>query len=71
VDERNLPPCWGADTFECYVCHGTFEKPRTDEEALAEAEATWVKMDKPVPVCVDCAAGIFAYAQLDRPDLLR
>jgi len=59
------------ETYECSVCHGVFTKPRNDEEALAEARATWVKMDKPVPVCTECAAEVYAWAQLDHPGYLR
>ncbi len=60
-----------SETYECYVCHGVFTKPRTNEEAIAEARATWGKMSKPVEVCEPCGVEVFAWAQLDHPELLR
>jgi len=59
------------ETYECYVCHGTFKKTRTDEEALAEAEAAWIRTDEPQVICGDCYAEVSAWAQLDHPEYLR
>lgn len=33
------------EAYECWVCHGTFTKTRSDEEAAAEMKATWQPAD--------------------------
>jgi hypothetical protein len=46
-----------ADTYECAVCHGVFEKGWTDEEANAEAAAIFGAAppeDERDVVCDDC-----------------
>lgn len=45
-------------SFTCYVCHGTFEKAWTDEEARAEAAALWTPEELAVEgtaeTCEEC-----------------
>jgi len=55
------------DTFTCALCHETFDKAWSDEEALAESHDLWpqehidgVDMDV---VCDDCHHGVLAWVQ--------
>jgi hypothetical protein len=62
------------DTFECWVCHGTFTKTRSDEEAMAEMKATWQPTsgdDDPGTVCDDCFTKVMAWAHTSAPEVLR
>jgi hypothetical protein len=62
------------EPYECAVCHGTFTKTRSDEEALAEMRETWQPAsgdDDPGVVCDDCFTLVMAWAQLDAPEVLR
>ncbi len=54
-----------AEEYECALCHGTFEKDWTDEEALAEYEATFTeeeRQDVREVVCDDCYKKIMKWA---------
>jgi hypothetical protein len=62
------------EPYECAVCHGTFVKTRSDEEALVEMCETWQPTggdDDPGVVCDDCFTQVMAWAQLDAPEVLR
>ena len=46
-----------ADAFTCASCNQTFEKQRTDEEAMADAEQFFTKDelgDEPEVICGSC-----------------
>jgi hypothetical protein len=61
------------EPYECAVCHGTFTKSRSDEEALAEMESTW-RPDgdgELATVCDDCFQRVMAWAESDAPGTLR
>lgn len=63
-----------AETYECFICHGTFIKTRSDEEAAAEMEATWQPTagdDDPGTVCDDCFRRVMAWAETQAPETLR
>jgi hypothetical protein len=62
------------ETYECQVCHGTFAKTRSDEEALAEMRETWRPTpgdDDPGIVCDDCFQRVMAWARSQAPETLR
>lgn len=44
------------DTFTCARCGGTWEKIRTDEEAMAEARGLWspAELEDTAVICDDC-----------------
>lgn len=62
------------ETYECWVCHGTFTKTRSDEEAAAEMKETWQPTsgdDDPGTVCGDCFEQVMAWAATQAPETLR
>ena len=62
------------ESYECAVCHGTFTKTRSDEEALAEMRETWTPCpgdDDPGLVCDGCFDRVMGWAERDAPELLR
>jgi hypothetical protein len=62
------------ESYECAVCHGTFTRTRSDEEALAERRATWTEPfgdDECAFVCEDCFQRLIARVQREAPELLR
>jgi hypothetical protein len=62
------------EEYECEICHGTFRKGRSDEEAWAELEVTWQPIagdDEVGIVCDDCYQQVMAWAMLDAPETLR
>ena len=62
------------EPYECAVCHGRFEKTRSDEEALAEMRETWRPHDGDEDqgtVCDDCFRRIMAWAESEHPEYLR
>ena len=64
-----------SETFECDVCHGVFEKARTDEEAVADMHATWrqpmeTDEDGLGVICDDCFRRLIARVRREAPELL-
>jgi len=64
------------DWYECEVCHGSFQKTRSDEEALAEARALYpaehvARPEDQGTVCDDCFRIVFAWLRANAPELLR
>ena len=60
------------EPYECAVCHETFVKTITDEEALAEQAAIW----QPRPgesslVCDGCFRQVLAWAATEHPEFLK
>lgn len=63
------------ESYECSVCHGTFTKTRSDEEAYAEMAGLW----KPIPgddeepgiVCDGCFQQVVAWAEAEIPEAFR
>ncbi len=51
-----------ADTFTCARCGNTYEKEWSDEEAAAEAAATWspAELESQATVCDDCYQALMA-----------
>lgn len=63
------------EPYECGVCHHTFTKTRSDEEAHAEQEAMWEPIsgddEEPGIVCDDCFQQVVAWAQAEVPEAFR
>ena len=63
------------EPYECSVCHGTFTKTRSDEEAYAEKEAMWEPVpgddEEPGIVCDGCFRQIEAWARAVVPEAFR
>jgi hypothetical protein len=62
------------DTFTCEVCGGTFDKGRSDEEAMAEMRATWQPHegdDDLGTVCDPCFDRFMAWARSNIPEFLK
>lgn len=62
------------EPYRCEVCHGTFTKTRSDEEAEVERRATWVEPfgdDEGGTICDDCFQQVMAWAQSQHPGYLR
>ena len=63
------------EQFECSLCHGTFTKTRSDEEAYAQMADLW----KPIPgddeepgiVCEGCFQEVVAWAEAEVPEAFR
>ena len=63
-----------ARIYTCEVCHGTFNKTRSDEEAREEMQALWRTQegdDDPGIVCDDCFKDVMAWAETNHPEFLR
>ncbi len=56
------------DQYECSVCHGTFTKTWSDEEAMAEMAEMWAETDDPQIVCDDCFHAVTAWARESAPE---
>jgi hypothetical protein len=60
------------EQYECAICHGTFTKTWSDEEARAELETTWQPQPGPVDiVCDDCFQQVMSWARTEMPGALR
>jgi hypothetical protein len=62
------------ESYECAVCHGTFTKTRSDEEAEAERREIWVEPfgdDEEGTICDDCFQRVMAWAESEHPEYLR
>jgi hypothetical protein len=59
------------ESYECTLCHETFVKTISDEEAMAEMEALWVETSDPKVICDDCFQRVMAWAEQDAPEILR
>jgi hypothetical protein len=73
VSVEIVPLASGGEEYTCAVCHGTFTKECSDEEAAAEMEATWQPLpgdDDPGIVCDDCFRQVMAWAQSEAPETL-
>jgi hypothetical protein len=62
------------EPFTCAVCHGTLEKGRSDEEAMAEARSLYPARDleagEPGITCDSCFQKVMAWARLNAPEHL-
>ena len=61
------------ESFTCGRCGGTFEKVRSDEEAIAAARSLWTPetMTHPqVVICDDCFQEFIAWAKVNAPEAL-
>ena len=60
------------DLYECAVCHGTFAKTISDEEARAEARSLFPAEDLEDTgvVCDDCFHKVMAWARQNMPEHL-
>jgi hypothetical protein len=62
------------DSCICARCGSTFEKVRSDEEALAEAESLWTPETMAEPqavICDPCFREFMAWAEVNAPEALR
>lgn len=63
------------ESFECWVCHRTFTKGRSDEEALAEQASLWEPIpgddEEPGIVCDPCFQQVVAWAEVEIPEAFR
>lgn len=63
-----------AESYTCARCGGTFGKVRSDEEAMAAAEALWTPetmADPQAVICDDCFREFIAWAKVNIPEALR
>jgi len=61
------------ESFTCARCGETHEKVRSDEEAMAEAEALWTAETMAHPqavICDDCFQEFMAWARVNVPETL-
>lgn len=61
------------ESFACGRCKGTFEKTRSDEEALAEAESLWTPetmAQEQAVICDPCFREFIEWAQENVPETL-
>lgn len=61
-------------TYTCARCGGSFEKTRSDEEAMAEARQLWTPETMAHPqalICDDCFQEFIAWAKVNAPEALR
>ena len=62
------------ESYTCERCGGTFEKVRSDEEAVAEAVSLWAPetlADEQAAVCDGCFREFMAWAEVNAPEALR
>lgn len=62
------------EKFRCDACGGTFERERSDEEAVAEMVETWQPHegdDDLAIICDPCFRGIVARASAEAPEVFR
>jgi hypothetical protein len=66
------------EPYTCAHCGGRFEKTISDEEALAEARATWkpggdgdVDANDTAVICDDCYRLLMEWAAVNTPEALR
>jgi hypothetical protein len=62
------------EPYTCAHCGGEFEKSRSDEEAMAEADSLWTPetmTDPQAVICDDCFREFIAWAKVNVPDALR
>lgn len=62
------------ESYECSVCHGTFTKGRSDEEAHAEQASLWEPIpgdEEPGIVCDGCFRDVVAWAEAEVPEAFR
>lgn len=63
------------ESYECAVCHGTFTKGWSDEEARAEQADLWNPIpgddEEPGIVCDSCFQQVVAWAQVEVPEAFR
>ena len=62
------------EPYTCECCGGSFHKVRSDEEALAEAEALWTPETNAHPqaiVCDSCFQEFMEWARVNAPESLR
>lgn len=74
VSVEIVPLTGTGEPFECAVCHDTFIKERSDQEARAEMEGTWQPLpgdDDPGTVCNPCFQEVMAWARSQAPEVLR
>ena len=60
--------------YTCERCGGTFEKIRSDEEAMAEARSLWTPetmADEQCVICDDCFGEFMEWAKVKIPGALR
>jgi hypothetical protein len=61
------------ESFACGRCGATFEKTRSDEDALAEAVSLWTPetmADPQVVICDPCFREFIAWAKVNAPEAL-
>lgn len=64
----------GCESYSCGRCGETFEKVRSDEEALAEAHSIWTPETMAHPqiiICDDCFNEFMKWAKINVPEVLR
>lgn len=62
------------EPYTCDHCGGSFEKVRSDEEAMAEAESLWTPetmADDQAIICDPCFREFIAWASVNVPEALR
>lgn len=62
------------ESYTCERCGGTFEKVRSDEEALDEARSLWTPetmADEQAVICDPCFREFMEWAQVAVPEALR
>lgn len=62
------------ESYTCERCGGTFEKIRSDEEAMAEARSLWTPetmADEQCVICDDCFGEFMEWAKVKIPGALR
>ena len=61
------------ESFTCARCGGTFEKERSDDEALADAESLWTPETMAAPqadICDPCFGEFLEWAKVNIPEAL-
>ena len=62
------------ESYTCARCGGTFEKVRSDEEAMAEARSLWTPetmADPQAVICDPCFREFIAWAKVNIPEALQ
>ena len=62
------------ESYTCDRCGGTFEKVRSDEEAMTEARSLWTPetmADEQAVICDDCFREFMEWAKVNVPEALR
>lgn len=61
------------ESYTCDRCGGAFEKARSDEDAMAEANSLWTPetmADEQAVICDDCFQEFIAWAKVTIPEAL-